>query len=169
MKCIKKLVALTLAAVLALTMLTACGGTSDTKSVADKVADIINAERVAANHTELPRATEVDKLWSPLAELLAAYAANPTEENAAALQAKGDATYAEYINMTIDGKQIDTEASKRKALRNVVNFDALANSMKGDQNGWEWLIEGDYDYISVVSAEKDGHNGVYINAIKLKD
>lgn len=84
MKCIKKLVALTLAAVLALTMLTACGGTSDTKSVADKVADIINAERVAANHTELPRATEVDKLWSPLAELLAAYAANPTEENAAA-------------------------------------------------------------------------------------
>lgn len=64
MKCIKKLVALTLAAVLALTMLTACGGTSDTKSVADKVADIINAERVAANHTELPRATEVDKLWS---------------------------------------------------------------------------------------------------------
>ncbi len=169
MKCIKKLVALTLAAVLALTMLTACGGTADTKSVADKVADIINAERVAANHTELPRATEVDKLWSPLAELLAAHAANPTEESAAALQAKGDATYAEYINMTIDGKQIDTEASKRKALRNVVDFDALANSMKGGQNGWEWLIEGDYDYISVASAEKDGHNGVYINAIKLKD
>ena len=48
MKCIKKLVALTLAAVLALTMLTACGGTpsvQDTTEATKQVVDNINAVR----------------------------------------------------------------------------------------------------------------------------
>ena len=48
MKCIKKLVALTLAAVLALTMLTACGGTpsvQDTTEATKQIVDNINAGR----------------------------------------------------------------------------------------------------------------------------
>ncbi len=48
MKCIKKLVALTLAAVLALTMLTACGGTPsvpETTEATKQVVDNINAVR----------------------------------------------------------------------------------------------------------------------------
>ena len=42
MKCIKKLVALTLAAVLALTMLTACGGTPSVPEVTDEVKQIVD-------------------------------------------------------------------------------------------------------------------------------
>ena len=48
MKCIKKLVALTLAAVLALAMLTACSGTpsvQDTTEATKQVVDNINAVR----------------------------------------------------------------------------------------------------------------------------
>ena len=48
MKCIKKLVALTLAAVLALTMLTACGGTPsvpEKTEATQQVVDNINAVR----------------------------------------------------------------------------------------------------------------------------
>ena len=65
MKCIKKLVALTLAAVLALTMLTACGGTpsvQDTTEATKQVVDNINAVRrkTACRHW---RSTRTQRMW----------------------------------------------------------------------------------------------------------
>ena len=169
MKFAKKLLAVVLAGVLALAMLTACGGTADSGVTADKVIEAINTERKNAGQTELPRAEEVDKIWTPVAAKLAEYAAEPSNENNTGLTNAGNKAYAEYTAMQIDGKNIDKDASKRKSLRDVKDLGALQNNMKGGANGWEWLIKGDYDYISVVSADKNGHNGVIINAVKLKD
>ena len=53
------------AAVLALTMLTACGGTSDTKSTADKVADIINVSpSIVSNYERSERVPSLEILVS---------------------------------------------------------------------------------------------------------
>ena len=73
MKCIKKLVALTLAAVLALTMLTACGGKVPTTPVekieAQEIVDNINAVRTKNGLSELrinATATETAAQWGTL-------------------------------------------------------------------------------------------------------
>ena len=73
MKCIKKLVALTLAAVLALAMLTACGGDVPTtpveKSEAQEIVDNINAVRTKNGLSKLrinATATETAAQWGTL-------------------------------------------------------------------------------------------------------
>ena len=62
MKCIKKLVALTLAAVLALTMLTACGGTDPEAHVLEvHVLEVLNQLRTETyNQSALTRSSEAD-------------------------------------------------------------------------------------------------------------
>ena len=72
MKCIKKLVALTLAAVLALTMLTACGGTpsvQDTTEATKQVVDNINAVRTENGLSALEVNTDATDVASKIVAL----------------------------------------------------------------------------------------------------
>ena len=100
MKCIKKLVALTLAAVLALTMLTACGGTpAEPLTQPDinkgkEIAAALNEARVAAGKKEVPfdeeysvKLTEYANAYTNWQFAMRAYDQNKTAENEAALNA----------------------------------------------------------------------------------
>ena len=72
MKCIKKLVALTLAAVLALTMLTACGGTPsvpEETEATQQVVDNINAVRTENGLSALKTTPEATDVVNKLAAL----------------------------------------------------------------------------------------------------
>ena len=72
MKCIKKLVALTLAAVLALAMLTACGGTpsvQDTTEKTKQIVDNINAVRTENGLSELEINTVATDVANKILEL----------------------------------------------------------------------------------------------------
>ena len=72
MKCIKKLVALTLAAVLALAMLTACGGTpsvQDTTEATKQVVDNINAVRTENGLSALEVNTDATDVASKIVAL----------------------------------------------------------------------------------------------------
>ena len=100
MKCIKKLVALTLAAVLALAMLTACGGTPEEPLIhpdiekGKEIAAALNEARVAVGEKEVPfdekYSIAVTKYANAYIDCKCAYRAyrqEPTAENEAAYEA----------------------------------------------------------------------------------
>lgn len=100
MKCIKKLVALTLAAVLALAMLTACGGTPTEPltqpdiNKGKEIAAALNEARVAAGKKEVPfdeeysvKLTEFANAYTNWQFAWRAYEQNQTAENKVAMDA----------------------------------------------------------------------------------
>ena len=100
MKCIKKLVAITLAAVLALTMLTACGGTPEEPltqpniNKGKEIAAALNEARVAAGKKEVTfdeeysvKLTEYANAYTNWQFAMRAYDQNKAAENKTALDA----------------------------------------------------------------------------------
>ena len=71
MKCIKKLVALTLAAVLALTMLTACGGTPSVPEVTEETKQVVDNINAVRTENGLP-ALEINTAATDVANKMAA-------------------------------------------------------------------------------------------------
>lgn len=156
MKCIKKLVALTLAAVLALAMLTACGGTPAEPPIqpdiekGKEIAAALNEARVAAGKKEVPfdeeysvKLTEYANAYTNWQFAMRAYDQNKTAENEAALNA---------------AKQKYDEASKklpggissgRLISVNVARFDAVKES------GRNYFIRKDGDYHLLATWEGD--------------
>ena len=130
MKCIKKLVALTLAAVLALTMLTACGGTpAEPLTQPDinkgkEIAAALNEARVAAGKKEVPfdeeysvKLTEYANTYTNWQFAWRAYDQNKTAENKAAL----DAAKQKYDEVS---KELPSGVSGGRMLKvNVAAFD----------------------------------------------
>ena len=103
MKCIKKLVALTLAAVLVLAMLTACGGTDPEAHVLEvHVLEVLNQLRTETyNQSALTRSSEADTNAQNAAAVLKNYY-------------EGSATKDELWNSTMQMQQILAEGCTYK-------------------------------------------------------
>ena len=182
MKCIKKLVALTLAAVLALTMLTACGGmagrapttpavlkegTADLILVGNaetikKDAAALNEARVAAGKEKVPfdeeysvKLTEYANAYTNWQFAWRAYDQDQTAENKATL----DAAKRKYDEVS---KELPSGVSKGKMLKvNVAAFDNVKangrNYFAGtDKNGNYYPLatqEGNMCAVTVITKE----------------
>ena len=182
MKCIKKLVALTLAAVLALAMLTACGGGGAqlNAKLADDIAATINGVRSDSKKDALKRAPEVEALFAEAAKAEALFAeaakaeaifaANRTDENSKKVKEAEINALAALKNLEIDGRKIDVEATQKL---NTVSFDlkdvSQLKSVLESNSGWRnWFVLSNAEYLAVVCADYNGHNGIVMVGIVLE-
>ena len=172
MKCIKKLVALTLAAVLALAMLTACSGSGaqlNTK-LADDIAATINGVRSDSKKDALKRAPEVEALFAEAAKAAAIYAADKTAENGQKVKEAEINALSALKNIEINGRKIDVEATKKfntlsSDLKDVSQLKAVLESNRGWRNTF---VLSNAEYLAVVCADYNGHNGIVMVGIVLE-
>lgn len=168
MKCIKKLVALTLAAVLALTMLTACGGTPEEPltqpniNKGKEIAAALNEARVAAGKKEVAfdeeysvKLTEYANAYTNWQLAMRAYDQNKTAENKAAL----DAAKQKYDEAS---KNLPSGVSGGRMLKvNVAAFDNVKASGRNyfagtDKDGNYYPLatqEGNMCAVTVITKE----------------
>ena len=172
MKCIKKLVALTLAAVLALTMLTACGGGGAqlNAKLADDIAATINGVRSDSKKDALKRAPEVEALFAEAAKAAAIYAADKTAENGQKVKEAEINALSALKNIEINGRKIDVEATKKfntlsSDLKDVSQLKAVLESNRGWRNTF---VLSNAEYLAVVCADYNGHNGIVMVGIVLE-
>lgn len=172
MKCIKKLVALTLAAVLALTMLTACGGGGAqlNAKLADDIAATINGVRSDSKKDALKRAPEVEALFAEAAKAAAIYAADKTAENGQKVKEAEINALSALKNIEIDGRKIDVEATKKfntlsSDLKDVSQLKAVLESNRGWRNTF---VLSNAEYLAVVCADYNGHNGIVMVGVVLE-
>ena len=172
MKCIKKLVALTLAAVLALAMLTACSGSGaqlNTK-LADDIAATINGVRSDSKKDALKRAPEVEALFAEAAKAAAIYAADKTAENGQKVKEAEINALSALKNIEINGRKIDVEATKKfntlsSDLKDVSQLKAVLESNRGWRNTF---VLSNAEYLAVVCADYNGHNGIVMVGVVLE-
>lgn len=173
MKCIKKLVALTLAAVLALTMLTACGGSGaqlNTK-LADDVAATVNSVRSDNKKDALKRAPEVEALFAEAAKAEAIYAADKTTENSKKVVEAERNALAALKGLEIDGRKINVEATQQLNslsydLKDVSQLKSVLESSNNDFH--DTFVLSNAEYLAVVCADYNGHNGIVMVGIVLE-
>ena len=172
MKCIKKLVALTLAVVLALTMLTACGGGGAqlNAKLADDIAATINGVRSDSKKDALKRAPEVEALFAEAAKAAAIYAADKTTENGQKVKEAETNALSALKNIEIDGRKIDIEATQKfntisSDLKDVSQLKSALESNSGWRNTF---VLSNAEYLAVVCADYNGHNGIVMVGIVLE-
>ncbi len=172
MKCIKKLVAITLAAVLALAMFTACsgGGAQLNAKLADDIAATINGVRSDSKKDALKRAPEVEALFAEAAKAAAIYAADKTTENGQKVKEAEINALSALKNIEIDGRKIDIEATRKF---NTVSSDlkdvSQLKSVLESNNGWRnTFVLSNAEYLAVVCADYNGHNGIVMVGIVLE-
>ena len=172
MKSIKKLVALTLAAVLALAMLTASsgGGAQLNAKLADDIAATINGVRSDSKKDALKRAPEVEALFAEAAKAAAIYAADKTTENGQKVKEAEINALSALKNIEIDGRKIDIEATRKF---NTVSSDlkdvSQLKSVLESNNGWRnTFVLSNAEYLAVVCADYNGHNGIVMVGIVLE-
>lgn len=175
MKCIKKLVALTLAAVLALTMLTACGGGVSNEAAINADMEktlftMINAEREARGKKKIEvRLKDAEKAYEETAYeetacLMADLSAKTPGVTGEMVNKAGREAEAVVGNIVVDGKHIQF---LHKAISGEFNKENFEKSLKG--SNWDWLVKEDYDYLGIISANKGESNGTILLAITLVD
>ena len=168
MKCIKKLVALTLAAVLALTMLTACGGGVSNEAAINADMEktlftMINAEREARGKKKIEvRLKDAEKAYEETACLMAELSAKTPGVTGEMVNKAGRKAEAVVGNIVVDGKHIQF---LHKAISGEFNKENFEKSLKG--SNWDWLVKEDYDYLGIISANKGEGNGTILLAITL--
>ena len=160
MKCIKKLVALTLAAVLALTMLTACGesGVQVDLQKSKEIADVINERRAAGEKSELVLSEEASLLLGNWAK---AAAANKNNSSAAAAKEKAarDSALTEVKKLTIDGKSVSS------IITSYTLYSTTANDVKGVLEKYpQWFVRSSEDAANYVAAAvyENGQNSACV-------
>ena len=149
MKCIKKLVALTLAAVLALTMLTACGESSVQVDLqkSKEIAGVINERRAAGEKSELVLSEEASLLLGNWAKAAAANKNNSTSA-AAKEEAARDRARTEVKRLTFDGKSVSR----------VVSYTFYTSDVKSALEKYpQWFIHSDEDAANYVAAAVYGN------------
>lgn len=168
MKCIKKLVALTLAAVLALAMLTACSGSGaqlNTK-LADDVAATVNSVRSDSKKAALKRVPKVEALFAEVAKAEAMFAADKSDANRQkVIEAQKNALSA-LKNVEIDGRKVDAAATSRffKLSHDLKDVSQL----KATNNWRDAFVLSNAEYLAVVCADYNGHNGIVMVGIVLE-
>ena len=163
MKCIKKLVALTLAAVLALTMLTACGesGVQVDLQKSKEVADVINERRAAGEKSDLVLSEEASLLLGNWAK---AAAANKNNSSAAAAKEKAarDSARTEVKKLTFDGKSVSR----------VTSYTLYTSDVKSTLGKYpQWFIHSDEDaanYVAAAVYENGGNSACVVFVIEAK-
>jgi ABC-type glycerol-3-phosphate transport system substrate-binding protein len=172
MKCIKKLVAIALAAVLALAMLTACsgGGAQLNAKLADDIAATINGVRSDSKKDALKRAPEVEALFAEAAKAAAIYAADKTTENGQKVKEAEINALSALKNIEIDGRKIDIEATRKfntvsSDLKDVSQLKSVLESSGGWRNTF---VLSNAEYLAVVCADYNGHNGIVMVGIVLE-
>lgn len=143
MKKLSKLVALALACVMALTMLTACGG----KNYNGEILKAINATAQQNSHTPVKRKAELDKVAKEL--LPAAEAFNSKTDVVAWSKAIMDAS-SKVGQMTIDGGKI--------YCLNITSGSALPQGAFGQHS---IFATANVDYVGIASGTVNG-NFVYV-------
>ena len=156
MKCIKKLVALTLAAVLALTMLTACGESEVQVDLqkSKEIAAVVNERRAAGEKTELVLSEEASLLLGTWAK---AAAANTNNSSAAVAREKAarDSARTEVKKLTYDGKSVFR----------VSSYTFYTTDVKGALEKYsQWFIHSDEDAANYVAAAvyENGRNSACV-------
>ena len=143
MKKLSKLVALALACVMALTMLTACGG----KNYNGEILKAINATAQQNSHTPVKRKADLDKVAKEL--LPAAEAYNSKTDLVAYGKATKDA-FTKVGQMTIDGGKIYGLT--------VLSGSALPQGSFGQ---YSIFAKANVDYVGIASGTVNG-NFVYV-------
>ena len=139
MKKLSKLVALALACVMALTMLTACGG----KNYNGEILKVINATAQQNSHTPVKRNAELDKVAKEL--LPAAEAYNSKTDLVTYGTATKDA-FSKVGQMTIDGGKI--------YCLTVMSGSALPQGSFGQRS---IFATANVDYVGIASGTVNGH------------
>ena len=163
MKCIKKLVALTLAAVLALAMLTACSesGVQVDLQKSKEIAGVINERRAEGGKSELVLSEEASLLLGDWAK---AVAANKDNSSAAVARenAARDSARAEVKKLTFDGKSVYKTAS----------YTFYSTDVKGTLEKYpEWFIHSGEDaanYVAVAVYENGRNSSCVAFVIEVK-
>ena len=163
MKCIKKLVALTLAAVLALTMLTACGesGVQVDLQKSKEIADVINARRAAGEKSDLVLSEEASLLLGNWAKTAAA---NKNNSSAAVAREKvaRDSARTEVKKLTFDGKSVSR----------VISYTFYTADVKSALEKYpQWFIHSDEDaanYVAAAVYENGGNSACVVFVIEAK-
>lgn len=172
MKCIKKLVALTLAAVLALAMLTACSGSGaqlNTK-LADDVTATVNSVRRDSQKAELKRVPKVEALFAEVAKTEAVYAADKTDANRQkVIEAQKNALSA-LKNVEIDGRKVDAKATSKffKLSHDLKDVSQLKAVLEAANSWRDIFVLSNAEYLAVVCADYNGHNGIVMVGIVLE-
>ena len=170
MKCIKKLVAITLAAVLALAMLTACGGGVSNEAAINADMEktlftMINAEREARGEKKIEmRLKDAEKAYEETACLMADLSAKTPGVTGEMVNKAGREAEVVVGNIVVGGKHIK---SLHKAISGEFDKVTFEKSLKN--SGWDWLVKNDYDYLGIISANKGESNGTILLAITLVD
>ena len=170
MKCIKKLVALTLAAVLALTMLTACGGGVSNEAAINADMEktlftMINAEREARGEKKIEvRLKDAEKAYEETACLMADLSAKTPGVTSEMVNKAGREAEVVVGNIVVGGKHIKF---LHKAISGKFDKATFEKSLKN--SSWDWLVKNDYDYLGIISANKGESNGTILLAITLVD
>ena len=156
MKCIKKLVALTLAAVLALTMLTACGESEVQVDLqkSKEIAAVINERRADGEKSDLVLSEEASLLLGNWAKVAAANKNNNSSAAVAREKAARESARAEVKKLTFDGKSVSD-------ITSYTLYSTTANDVKGTLGKYpEWFIHSVEDaanYVAVAVYE-NGQN-----------
>lgn len=170
MKCIKKLVALTLAAVLALTMLTACGGGGAQLNAkfADDIAATINGVRSDNKKDALKRAPAVEALFAEAAKAEAIYVADKTTENGKKVDEAENNALAALKSLEIDGRKIDVKATINTLSYDMKDVSQLKSALESDSSWRNWFVLSNAEYLAVVCADYNGHKGIVMVGIVLE-
>ncbi len=162
MKCIKKLVALTLAAVLALAMLTACGGTPSVPEATDatkQVVDNINAVRTENGLSALKTTPEATDVVNKLAALREKELLNLISEED--YRAETSKLYA----IRVDGKIFNGSMSVNSAVscEECMTKDYCQKEYEGNNLKWIFgriMRSSDLTYVAV--ANRKMSNGTFV-------
>ena len=146
MKCIKKLVALTLAAVLALAMLTACGGGGVQVDLqkSREILGVVNERRTAGGKSELALSEEASLLLGDLARVSATSGGGNLEETTY------KNTRAKVFDLAIDGKKV----SRVDAY--IFYHTPVSDVKNVVERNPQWFIhdeESDANYVAIAAYE----------------
>ena len=172
MKKMKRLVAVLLAGVLALAMLTACGGSGaqlNTK-LADDVAATVNSVRRDSEKAALKRVPKVEALFAEVAKTEAVYAADKSDANRQkVIEAQKNALSA-LKNVEIDGRKVDAVATSKffKLSHDLKDVSQLKAVLEATNNWRDIFVLSNAEYLAVVCADYNGHNGIVMVGIVLE-
>ena len=165
MKCIKKLVALTLAAVLALAMLTACSGTPSVPETAEatkQIVDNINAVRTKNGLSALEINTAATDVASKIVALEEKKKLNLISEE------EYENARSELHAIQVDGRSRNgyvgrTSASSGEKVMTEEYWQKLYDADEMNRSDYRIVRSADAVYVGV--AMKQLSNGVYIMAV----
>lgn len=149
MKFGKKLLAAVLAAVMALTMLTACSGSGQVNTDLNKskeILTVVNQKRTDSAKSELTLSEDASRQLGVWAKAAAAQNANNTSKTQAAMETAREYAKSQVRSLTIDGKKI-VKAWEGYSWAGV----SVEDAQKAVAEHPEWFVHGSEDACNYVA------------------